>query len=104
MVPGVRPSPAKVQLPEVHDFPPPALGGPGVVGAARVVLGGAQGADVDAAVVAEGKQQVPGGSEVPGKFQSDWISRRTISGASDIDLGRKEKVARIITPYFLAPI
>lgn len=41
VVPGVRPSPAKVQLPEVHDFPPPALGGPCVVGAARVVLGGA---------------------------------------------------------------
>lgn len=52
---------------------------------------------MDAAVVAEGEQQVPGGSEVPGKFQSDRISRRTISGASDIDLGRKETVAQMIT-------
>ena len=48
-------SPTKVQLPEVHDLPPPALGGPRVVGAARVVLGGAQGADVAAAVVAQGE-------------------------------------------------
>lgn len=65
VAPSVRPSPAKVQLPEVHDLPPPALGGPCVVGAARVVLRGAQGADMAAAVVAEGQQQVPGGSEVP---------------------------------------
>lgn len=60
-----RSSPAKVQLPEVHDLPPPALGGPRIVGAAGVVLSGAQGADVAAAVVAEGKQQVPGGPKVP---------------------------------------
>lgn len=54
-----------MQLPKVHDLPPPALGGPRVVGAARVVLGGAQGADVAAAVVAQGEQQVPGRPEVP---------------------------------------
>lgn len=58
-------SPAKVQLPEVHHLPPPALGGPRVVGAARVVFGGAQGANVAAAVVAQGQQQVPGRAKVP---------------------------------------
>lgn len=41
MVPSGRSSPTKVQLSEVHDLPPPALGGPRVVGAARVMLSGA---------------------------------------------------------------
>ena len=68
-----------MQLPEVHDLPPPALGGPCMIGAARVLLSGAQGADMAAAVVAEGEQQVPGCPEVPGKFQSDRISRGAIS-------------------------
>lgn len=58
-------SPAKVQLPEVHNLSPPALGGPCVVGAARVVLSGAQGADVAPAVVAEGEQKMPGCPKVP---------------------------------------
>ena len=86
-----RSLPTKVQLPEVHNLPPPALGGPRIVGAARVVLSGAQGADVAAAVVAEGEQQVPGCPKVPGKFQSDRISRGAISWASDIDLDEEEK-------------
>lgn len=79
MVRSSRSLPAKVQLPKVHDLPPPALGGPRVVGAARVVLRGAQRADMAAAVVAEGEQQVPGRPKVPGKFQSDRISRGAIS-------------------------
>lgn len=83
--------PAKVQLSKVHDLPPPALHGPRVVGAAGVVLSGTQGADVTAAVVAEGEQQVPGCPKVPGKFQSDGISRGAISWAPDIDLGKGEK-------------
>lgn len=64
-MPSGRSSPAKVQLPEVHDLPPPALGGPRVVGAAGVVLSGAERTDEAAAVVAERQQQVPGGSKVP---------------------------------------
>lgn len=59
------PLPAKVQLPEVHDLSPPALGGPRIVGAAWMVLSGAQGADVAAAVVAEREQEVPGCPKVP---------------------------------------
>lgn len=54
-----------MQLPEVHHLPPPALRGSCKVGAARVVLGGTQRADVAAAVVAEREQQVPRGPEVP---------------------------------------
>lgn len=95
-VPSGRSSPAKVQLPEVHDLPSPALGGPCVVGAARVVLSGAQGADEAAAVEAERQQQVPGGSKVPGKFQSDRISRWAVRGAANVDLGMKESVMQII--------
>lgn len=81
----------------MHHLPSPALGGPRVVGAARVVLGGAQGADEAAAVVAEREQQVPGGSKVPGKFQSDRISRGAVSGAAHVDLGMKETVRQVIS-------
>lgn len=56
--------PTEVQLSKVNDLPPPALGSACVVSAAGVVLGGAEGAEVAAAAVAQGQQQVPGGPQV----------------------------------------
>jgi len=53
-----------VQFSEVNDLPSPALGGARVVSAAWVMLGGAEGAEVAAAAVAQGEQQVPGGPQV----------------------------------------
>lgn len=52
--------PTEVQFSEVNDLPSPALGGACVVSATWVMLGGAQGAEVAAAAVAQGEQQVPG--------------------------------------------
>lgn len=44
----------------MNDLPSPALGGACVVSATWVMLSGAQGAEVAAAAVAQGEQQVPG--------------------------------------------
>lgn len=56
--------PTEVQFSKVNDLPPPALGGACIVSAAGVVLSGAEGAEVAAAAVAQGEQQVPSGSQV----------------------------------------
>lgn len=48
----------------MNDLPPPALGGACIVSAAGVVLSGAEGAEVAAAAVAQGEQQVPRGPQV----------------------------------------
>lgn len=56
--------PTEVQFSKVNDLPPPALGGACIVSAAWVVLSGAEGAEVAAAAVAQGEQQVPSGSQV----------------------------------------
>lgn len=56
--------PTEVQFSKVNDLPPPALGGACIVGATWVMLSGAEGAEVAAAAVAQGEQQVPGGPQV----------------------------------------
>lgn len=56
--------PTEVQFSKVNDLPSPALGGARVVSATWVMLGGAQGAEVAAAAVAQGEQQMPGGPQI----------------------------------------
>lgn len=81
--------PAEVQFSKVNDLPSPALGRACVVSAARVMFSGAQGAEVAAAAVAQGEQQVPGRTQVSWELQLYWVSRGAVSGAADIDLGAK---------------
>lgn len=56
--------PTEVQFSEVNDLPSPALGGACVVSATGVMLGGAEGAEVAAAAVAQGEQEVPGRPQI----------------------------------------
>lgn len=56
--------PTQVQFSKVNDLPPPALSSACIVSATRVMLSGAEGAEVAAAAVAQGEQQVPGGPQV----------------------------------------
>lgn len=82
-------SPTEVQFSKVNDLPPPALGSACVVSATWVMLSGAEGAEVAAAAVAQGEQQVPGGPQVSGELQPHWVSRGAVSGAANVDLGAK---------------
>lgn len=71
------------------------------------MLSGAQGAEVAAAAVAQGEQQVPGCPQISWELQLYWVSRGAISGAADIDLEAKmwnaendigQAVGLLITP------
>lgn len=53
------------------------------------MLSGAEGAEVAAAAVAQGEQQVPGGPQVSWELQLHWVSRGAVSGAANIDLEAK---------------
>lgn len=73
----------------MNDLPSPALGSACVVSAARVMLSGAEGAEVAAAAVAQGEQQVPGGPQVSRELQLHRVGRGAVSGAANVDLGAK---------------